>query len=547
MSKKFQTLVFTLIIFSFTLYGKQHGPDEKKALPEVRKENGKYTFYVDGEPFLLLGAQLWNSSAWPDYLEKIWPQLKELNCNTLEAPIYWQDIEPEPGKFNFEQLDALIYGARENGLRLVILWFGSYKNGSLEYTPEWVRSNPEKYPRMRNSAGQEVYVLSAISRANLEADKRAFVEVMKHIREIDKDHKTVIMVQPENEPGSLQTDRDYSKEANDLFFDLVPARLSTGLGKDPGTWDELFGVEAAEAFNSWHISIFINEIARAGKDVYPLPMYINVWTKENYFHRPGEYPSGGPTSNMMDIWKVGAPEMFTLALDIYHQNYMDFRGLCEKYNRPDNPLFLPEMGNGLNFARYQFYAIGDYDAMGVAPYGIDPFHIDPRENRLREKLDPKFSGISANYLLFGKASQAILEMQGTGKLKAAVEEHGLGEKLLHFDNYDVLFGFGVPYHRKAGDITGRALIAQLGEDEFLVMGFDAKFTFRPKYGSGYAAAEYVSAEEGYFEDGQWHRVRMWNGDALYHSVLPPEGSVLKIKVRRVAASETMTVAPNFEK
>ena len=547
MSKKIKTLAFTLIIFSFTLYGNLNGPGEKKPLPEIKKENGKYTFYVDGKPFLVLGAQLWNSSAWPEYLDKIWPQLKELKCNTLEAPVYWQDIEPEPGRFNFEQLDALIYGARENGLRLVVLWFGSYKNGSLEYTPEWVRSNPEKYPRMHNSAGQPVYVLSAISKTNLEADKQAFVQVMKRIKEIDQDHKTVIMVQPENEPGSLQTDRDYSKEANDLFADQVPAELSEGLNKNPGTWEELFGVEAAEAFNAWYIANYVNEVAKAGKDVYPLPMYINVWTKENFFQRPGEYPSGGPTSNMMDIWKVGAPEMFTLALDIYHQNYMDFRELCEKYTRPDNPLFLPEMGNGLNFARYQFYAIGDYDAIGVAPYGIDPFHIDPREHRLRDALDPKFSAISENYKLFAKASEAILELQGTGNLKAAVEEHGLGEKLLHFGDHDVLFNFGFPNHKKAGEVSGRVLIGQLSEDEFLILGFDAKFTFRPKYGSKYTSTEYVVAEEGYFENGQWHRVRLWNGDALYHSVLPPEGSILKIKVRCVATSETMTVAPNFEK
>ncbi len=542
-----KALIFLLIILPITLSGNSFGPDEKEPLPEIKKENGKYTFYVDGKPFLLLGAQLWNSSAWPEYLDKIWPQLKEMNCNTLEAPIYWQDIEPEPGKFNFEQLDTLIFGARKNGLKLVVLWFGSYKNGSLEYTPEWVRNNPGKYPRMQNSAGQPVYVLSAISQTNLEADKRAFVKVMQHIKALDHDHNTVIMVQPENEPGSLRTDRDYSEEANALFFDQVPVMLSQGLDKEPGTWDELFGIEAAEAFNAWYIATYINEIARAGKEVYPLPMYINVWTKENYFHRPGEYPSGGPTSNMMDIWKVAAPELFTLALDIYHQNYMDFRELCEKYTRPDNPLFLPEMGNGLNFARYQFYAIGDYDAIGVAPYGTDPFHIDPRVHRLQESLDPKFSAIAANYKLFSRASEKILELQGTGKLKAAVEEHGLGEKLLHFDQYDVLFGFGVPAYKKDGEISGRTLIGQIAEDEFLIIGFDARFTFRPKYGSGYSNAEYVLAEEGYFEDGQWHRVRLWNGDALHHSVLPPEGTVLKIKLRRVATAESLTVAPNFEK
>jgi beta-galactosidase GanA len=214
---------------------------KSRPFPEVKKEHGKYTLYVDGKPFLLLGAQLWNSSSWTGYLDKIWPQHKELHCNTLEAPIYWQDIEPEPGKFNFNQLDALVYGARKNGLKLVVLWFGSFKNKSLEYSPAWIREHPEKYPRMLNAAGEPVYVLSAISRNNLEADKNAFVKVMEHIKEIDQDHKTVIMVQPENEPGSLETDRDYSPEANVLFSDQVPVELSKGLGKNPGTWKTLFG------------------------------------------------------------------------------------------------------------------------------------------------------------------------------------------------------------------------------------------------------------------------------------------------------------------
>lgn len=542
-------LVFCItILFYDTGWSQSYGSGSKgKPIAGIKKEEGKYTFFVDGRPFLILGAQLWNSSAWPDKLEKIWPQLKEMNCNTLEAPVYWQVVEPEPGKFNFKELDALVYGARKNGLRLVLLWFGSFKNGSLEYTPEWVRSHPEQFPRMKNRAGEPVYVLSAISKANLEADKKAFVEVMQHIKEIDRNHRTVIMVQPENEPGSLQTDRDYSEEANNLFFAHVPGELVKGLKKDPGTWQELFGLEAAEAFNAYYIARYINEIAAAGKKVYPLPMYINVWTRENYFWRPGEYPSGGPTSNMMDIWKVAAPELFTLAVDIYHQNYMDFKALCKKYKRPDNPLFIAEMGNGIDFARYQFYALGDFDAIGLAPYGVDPFYVDPRVKRDKDKLDKTFLTMAANYSLFQKASGKIMELQGTGRLKAAVEEHGLNEKLLHFNGYDVLFQFGYPNFKKAGNVTGRALTGQLSDDEFLIIGFDAKFLFRPKYGSGYAKAEFVVAEEGYYKDGTWQRTRLWNGDALYHSVLPPGGSILKIRLRRVATKENLHVAPNFEK
>ena len=137
----------------------------------VKKKNGSYSLQVDGKPFIVLGAQLWNSSAWPSVLEKTWPQLKELGCNTLEAPVYWQDIEPQPGKFNFKELDYLINSAKREGLKLILLWFGSFKNGSSQYPPDWVLTQPAKYPRVKNSSGEEMHLLSTISEANVTADK----------------------------------------------------------------------------------------------------------------------------------------------------------------------------------------------------------------------------------------------------------------------------------------------------------------------------------------------------------------------------------------
>lgn len=533
-------LIFIVLLSQFLV--------AQKNLPHITKENEKFTFYVDDKPFLILGAQLWNSTAWPEMTDRFWKQAKELNANTIEAPIYWQNIEPEPGKFNFKELDHLILGAREQGLRLVLLWFGSYKNGRSQYAPPWVLENPEKYPRMKNSAGEELYVLSAISKTNLEADKKAFVEVMKHIREIDGKDQTVIMMQVENEPGSMWTNRDYSEEANTLYASQIPEKLGQGLSKDQGTWQEAFGIDGPEAFNAYYIASYIDEIAAAGKKAYNLPMYTNVWIRENDFQRPGEYPSGGPTSNMIEIWKVAAPNLAMLALDVYHGDYATFIDLASKYDREDNPLFIPETGNGDNFARFHFYAIGNYDAIGVAPYGIDPYKIDnPNDLRNQEKLDERFSGIAANYKLLSKAMIPITKLQGTGNLVAIGEEEGMSEKLVRMDNYDVLFSFGYPTYQDKDTGTGRALIAQLDEDEFLIMGFDTKFQFKPTYGSGYNTAEFVLVEEGYYEEDKWVRERIWNGDALYHSILPHYGALLKIKLRRVEASGQGEIRANFDK
>lgn len=520
-------------------------PVDTNALPAVVKTEKGYRLLVDGQPFISLGAQLWNSSDWPYILRKEWPQLRELHANTLEAPVYWQNIEPRPGVFNFSELDSLVFGARKEGLRLVLLWFGSYKNGSSSYAPDWVLTAPEKFPRMLNAAGEEIQVLSAVSEVNRAADKAAFIGLMQHVREIDSRQHTVILVQVENESGSLGTDRDYSPAANAAFKASVPAALLRSLGRRPGSWEDVFGTAAAETFNAWYIATYVNDIAAAGKKEYDLPMYTNVWLREHGFRRPGEYPSGGPVSTMLPVWKAAAPALAFLSPDIYHSNYTVFTELCGKYARPDNAFFVPEMGKGMDFARCQFYALANFDALGVAVYGIDPFHADPNDFRDKQQLDEKFSGMADNYRLLQGVIGKLAELQGTGKLQAVGEEYGRYEQLVTLGDYDILFTYGYPsYRKKTG--TGRAIIAQLGEDEFLVTGFDTRFQFRPRYGTGYATAEYVLIEEGYYDKGQWVRKRIWNGDEAYHSTLTPEGTILKIRLRRTKKAHTGSVKANFE-
>lgn len=519
----------------------------QKQLPAiVKKPGGGYSFMVDGKPFIVLGAQLWNSSTSPSVLEKEWPQLRELGCNTLEAPVYWQNIEPEQGKYNFKELDYLITNARKEGLRLILLWFGSFKNGSSQYPPEWVLTQPEKYPRMKNGGSEEMLLLSTVSQTNIDADKKAFSAMMKHIKEMDGNYQTVIMVQVENEAGSLGTDRDYSEQAEAAFKKTVPPELTKGLNKKSGAWEEVFGTSAAETFSAWYLAKYINEVAMAGKKEYDLPMYVNVWPKEHGFGRPGEYPSGGPVSSMIEVWKTAAPSISLIALDVYLGNHTAFTDLCTKYNRPDNPLFIPEMGKGPDFARHQFTALGNFNAIGVAPYGIDPFHADPHDERDKEKLDNKFTYFKDNYRLLKGALSKIASLQGTGKLQAVSEDYNLKEQLVQAGDYDILFTYGFPTYKPGKPLTGRALIGQLAEDEFLIMGFDTKFQFKPGYGSGYNTAEFIIVEEGYYENEKWVQKRIWNGDEVWHSTLTPDGVILKIKLRKTKKAAGGKIKANFE-
>ena len=542
-----RSLVFITCLLPLVVYGQKPAGQKPAELPKVISENGHHNLVVDGKPFLLLGAQLWNSSAWPYITDQFWNQLRSLNANTLEVPIYWQNIEPQPGQYNFRELDDLIQHAQQERIKLVLLWFASWKNGTSSYAPAWLLEDPARYPRMNNANGDELLILSPVSETNLDADKRAFTEVMKRVKSLDPYGKTVIMVQVQNEAGSLGTNRDYSPAANKLYADQVPATLVKALNKSAGTWEQVFGVDGPEAFNAWHFARYINEVAKAGMAVHKLPMYANAWTRENYFHRPGEYPSGGPTSNMLDLWKFAAPDLAFLAPDIYFGNPNAFNETCELYKRKDNLLMIPETGNGVSFARFHFYAIGNHGAKGVAAYGIDPFHADPNDKRNFARLDERFDDIAANYSLLSKVSDQILVLQGQQKLKAVGEEQGLIEQLIHFEGYDILFEYGYPRYREKGRQSGRALVGQLSTNEFLLVGFDTKFRFRPTYGSGYSNAEMITVEEGYFDArNQWVRERFWNGDEVYHSTLRPQGTVLKIRLRPVKASDNGKARANFE-
>jgi beta-galactosidase GanA len=189
---------------------------------------------VEGRPYLIFGAQVNNSSNYPGMLPKVWPAIEQLRANTVLVPVAWEQIEARQGQFEFSFVDTLLGQAREHGVHLILLWFGTWKNTSASYTPEWVKLDTARYPRILNTKGERTVTLSPHAAATLAADRNAFVHLMRHLKEIDEQH-TVIMVQVENESGTYGSARDYSPAAQKLFAAPVPAALLRALRKKPGT------------------------------------------------------------------------------------------------------------------------------------------------------------------------------------------------------------------------------------------------------------------------------------------------------------------------
>ena len=496
-----------------------------QTLPHVEKRGDNFAMVVEGKPFLVLGAQINNSSSWASTLPDVWPALADLHVNTVEAPVYWELMEPTQGKFDFTNVDLLVKGAREHDLHLVLLWFGTWKNGQNHYVPEWIKTDPIKYPREQTAYGKLLDVMSPHGTATLDADKHAFAALMHHVKEIDGSKHTVIMIQVENESGSVGSVRDFSSAAQKLFEGTVPESLSSALHTTKiGTWSETFGADADESFAAYATSSYINEVAKAGKAEYPIPMYCNVWVTypvhalENRDRASAgqEYPSGGAQQQNIAIWKAAAPNIDVLAPDFYSDDVPFYHSIVTAYHRSDNAFFIPETGIAKNFGRYFFYALG-HGAIGFSPFGIDYTNWTLKKHEM-----PDF--FSADYALIGPMQSEIAQLNLDGKLQTAVEDSGMARQQLHFGDVVATASFGFPQHDGevppgTSDSHGRALVAQIegksGEYEFLATGFDASvsFTFSPEYAKAHnAQLEILRAEEGSYENGVWKMSRIWNGD-----------------------------------
>src|SRR5690606_38231556 len=185
-------------------------------LPELVSKDGKHALLVDGAPFWMLGAQTNNSSNYPAALADVWPSVKKMQANTLSIPVAWEQVEPVEGKFDFSFVDVLLKQSRERNVKVVLLWFASWKNNAPHYAPAWVKLDNKRFPRVVKQDGDTQNSLSPLGKNTMEADKKAFVELMKHLKKTDKDH-TVIMVQVQNEVGTYGSVRDFSELAQGAF------------------------------------------------------------------------------------------------------------------------------------------------------------------------------------------------------------------------------------------------------------------------------------------------------------------------------------------
>jgi hypothetical protein len=532
-------------------------------IPHLRRQGTATQLIVDGAPFLVLGGELGNSSASSlTYLRPFWPKLRALRLNTVLAPVYWELIEPAEGRFELATVDSLIADARANNMRLVVLWFGSWKNSMSSYAPAYVKTNQARFPRTEAMRGQGQEILSPFVAANADVDARAFAALMRHLRAVDSVRHTVIMVQVENEIGMIPEARDHSALADSLFAAPVPqplmaylqanrqalrpelrARWDSSGGKTSGTWEAVFGrgLHTDELFMAWHFARYAERVTRAGKAEYPLPMFVNAaLIRPGYL--PGRYVSAGPLPHLIDIWRAGAPSIDLLAPDIYFPNFVEW---ADRYAVSGNPLFIPESRFGPQSAVHALYAFGGHDAIGFSPFAIESVE------------DPERHALARSYAMLAELAPMLLAAQGRGMTAGVIPRVAFDGRVDDSPQRVAVggaFALTVTFEGSAppptanpgaapggGGSLGNAesvrggIIIALAPDEFIIAGTGIVVTFAP-VGAGDPIAGILSAQEGRVVNGRWRTVRWLNGDQTHQGrhirLAPNEFTIQRVKVYR---------------
>lgn len=513
-------LLFFFVLFwgsILTAYAQESPP----YLPKLVQNGRVVQLLVNNKPYLVFGGELGNSSASSnEYMQPIWHKLRQMNLNTVIAPVYWELTEPAEGHFDFSLADSLIKNARLNKMKLVLLWFGSWKNSMSCYAPAWVKTNTERFPRAvaKNGMGQEI--ITPFNRNNLEADKKAFIKLLEHIKQIDSKQTTVIAIQVENEIGMLTSARSYDEAANAAFDQPVPEQLLDYLQKnkdnlDPqvrsiwekngskisGNWEEIFGkgLSTDEIFTAWHYSVFVNEIAAAGKAIYNLPMYVNAALNRPGWE-PGQYPSGGPLPHLKDIWKAGAPSIDLLAPDIY---FPDFQHWTDLYTRNSDPLFIPEIRFENGDDAKVFFAFGNYNYLSFSPFSI-------------ESTDrPEKECIGKAYKILDQLSDLITKYQTEGKVNGFLLSKDAPSKTVVLGKYritvqhDYTLGWSPDAKNDLWPLSG-GIIISVAPGEFYIAGTGIVATCESIIDG--KRAGFISIDEGSFENEKWIAGRRMNGD-----------------------------------
>jgi hypothetical protein len=539
------------------------------------KSGGSAKMMVDGKPFLIMGGELHNSTGSDmTALPQVFKEMKAMNLNTVLTYAYWEHIEPVEGQFNFDLVDAAINAAKNEEIKLIMVWFGSWKSTASTYAPAWIKTNPKRFPRYALENGNTLEILSPFFEENMKADMKAYKALVQHIKEVDTQN-TVIMMQVENEPGCFENYRDYTSQGQKAWEAQMPNEMVNYLKqnegnlypelekvwaangkKTKGTWEEILGKSSAEGdykyypqelFMAYYYSKYINYIAAEGKKVLDLPTFCNGWLYNNR----GFYPHGTVNPHVLDAYRAAGS-----AMDFYSPNVytIDYDELFSKYTLANNTLFVPE---SMLSPAGALYSIGAYNSLGFAPFGIDGSGPKKEDNavnlallkQINKTLDNMAGIITASY--HTEKMNAVYINQSQKKDVVSMGDYIITATTSNERGFNLEFGKsldqvgknnipGVADEKQAAPAPfgtvpkglASSIIIQSDTDEFYFIGYGVRLNFELKEAIKLEHLGFLSIDEGDFVNEKFILKKRWNGDEQKVKLPEDHITVLKVKFYR---------------
>lgn len=492
-------------------------------MPHFESVNGRQLLFVDGSPFTVLAAEIpWWDLIYGRYKEtesaydNLYPAAEKMGLNALKVPVKWSMVEPEKGDYDFSYVDHAKAMAEKYHLKLVLNWFGHYASGDGTiyanltgdlYAPMYIVLDEQTYPRAVDGNGVVHHnVASYDYDPIIEREIAAFRAFMQHIKQVDSQSHTILMIQVENEIATFGVDRKNPK----MWRDHSPA--ANKRFAEHNFSDDL-------KFSAWDLSYnWIRRITDAGAEIYPIPFFHNYVGGQI-----AEWMIGGAPGEDVQTDLDNCPHISFIGVNSYFcaewrpdyscgresdATITELREPLTRYRVGRNLPAITEINSGITpiTSRLAYIAVGEFGVPIYAPWALTVSY--PESNQPYVLRD----GTLANgafalrdvYTSLRKALPQISYYATTKELKIFMSR----SPRQRFSTTEDVNGFPVTV---TGEDNGQAIIIHKGAHEFLVIGFRVSVSFTdPAF--QWPAMKDIRVAKVYWNDGHW------NGDGApeYH-------------------------------
>jgi len=490
-------------------------PLSHNLMPHFEQANGRKLFYVDGKPFTVLAVEIpWWDLIYGRYREteaaydNLYPAAQKIGLNALKVPIKWSMVEPEKGVYDFSYIDHIKSMAEKHHLKLVLNWFGHYASGDGTiygnltgelYAPMFIVNDEQTYPRavdgdgvIHNNAASYDYELI------VNREVAAFRAFMEHIKQVDSQTHTILMIQVENEISVFGVDRknpkmwrDHSAATNKRFA-------------DNGFTDDL-------KFSAWDLSYnWIRPITEAGAEVYPIPFFHNYVGGEI-----ADWMVGGAPGEDVQTYLQNCPHISFIGVNSYfcaewrpdyscglesEATVTELREPLFRYRVGRNLPAITEINSGLTSitSRLAYIAVGEFGAPIFAPWALTVSY--PESNQPYVLSDGTLANaayaLRDTYSSLTKALPQVSYYATTDKLRVFMSRSP-GQR---FSTTETVNGFPVTV---TGENNGQAIVIHPAAHEFLLVGYGTNVSFtHPAF--QWPAMKQIRVERVYWAGDHWN-------------------------------------------